>query len=60
MNLTANIRTDALIVVESETKGQVFTCSESLSFWGGVDPDTGRLLTHIIQIMELPSLEKLF
>ena len=44
MNLTTNIRTDALIVVESETKGQVFTCSESLSFWGGVDPDTGKII----------------
>ena len=44
MNLAANIRTDALIIVENDTKGKVFTCSESLSFWGGVDPDTGKII----------------
>jgi len=39
-----NKKTDAVLFVENEAKGQIFTCSESLSFWGGVDPNTGEII----------------
>nr|WP_290129070.1 aconitase family protein [Hoeflea alexandrii] len=33
--------------VQNDTRGDVLTCREGLSFWGGVDPDTGRIIdTH--------------
>lgn len=34
----------ATLFVENDTKGQVLTCKEGLSFWGGVDPDTGVII----------------
>ena len=30
--------------MKNEAKGQVVTCKEGLSFWGGVDPDTGVII----------------
>ena len=42
--MTVNKKTDAVLFVENEAKGQIFSCSESLSFWGGVDPNTGGII----------------
>lgn len=32
------------LFVSNATKGEVLTCQEGLSFWGGVDPDTGAII----------------
>lgn len=32
------------IILASEAEGEVLVCDEGLSFWGGVDPDTGRVI----------------
>lgn len=32
------------LVVEGDAEGEVLVCPEGLSFWGGVDPDTGRII----------------
>lgn len=32
------------IFVTSDAKGEVLVCKEGLSFWGGVDPDTGVII----------------
>ncbi len=35
------------LLVHNDTGGEVLTCREGLSFWGGVDPDTGVIIdTH--------------
>ena len=37
----------ARAIIPGEAKGPVIACDEGLSFWGGVDPDTGRIIdTH--------------
>ena len=43
-NLTVNIVNEPTIFVQNEAQGQIFVCDESLSFWGGVDPDTGTII----------------
>lgn len=35
---------EATLLVSSNTSGQVLTCREGLSFWGGVDPETGVII----------------
>lgn len=37
-------RDTATLFVQNDAKGEVLTCREGLSFWGGVDPDTGRII----------------
>ena len=34
----------ALLVVPADVEGEIVVCSEGLSFWGGVDPDTGVVI----------------
>lgn len=34
----------ATILVEGNADGQIVSCQEGLSFWGGVDPDTGEII----------------
>ena len=34
----------ALQLVEGSASGEVLACAEGLSFWGGVDPLTGRII----------------
>ncbi|WP_205756049.1 aconitase family protein [Labrenzia sp. 011] len=34
----------ATLFVERDAKGEVLNCREGLSFWGGVDPDTGVII----------------
>lgn len=34
----------ALLIVPADANGEVIDCREGLSFWGGVDPDTGRVI----------------
>ncbi|TDT77361.1 putative aconitase subunit 1 [Litoreibacter halocynthiae] len=34
----------AMILVQNNAEGDVLTCVEGLSFWGGVDPDTGVII----------------
>jgi predicted aconitase/predicted aconitase with swiveling domain len=36
--------TKAEVLVKSNAKGKIFVCDEGLSFWGGVDPHTGRII----------------
>ncbi|WP_420406829.1 aconitase X [Hoeflea sp.] len=36
--------TEPTLLVPRDAKGEVLTCSEGLSFWGGVDPDTGVII----------------
>ncbi|NNE80551.1 MAG: DUF521 domain-containing protein [Silicimonas sp.] len=42
------VRNDkALLIVPADVEAEVITCNEGLSFWGGVDPDTGMVIdTH--------------
>lgn len=38
---------EATLFVQNDTGGEVLACREGLSFWGGVDPDTGVIIdTH--------------
>ena len=39
-----DFRTNAEIIVNTNVKGEIFECSEGLSFWGGVDPETGCII----------------
>lgn len=34
----------SVLLVQNDVKGHVLTCSEGVSFWGGVDPDTGVII----------------
>ena len=34
----------ARLVVPADVEGEIVVCSEGLSFWGGVDPDTGVVI----------------
>ena len=34
----------ALLIVPADAKANVIACREGLSFWGGVDPDTGTVI----------------
>ena len=34
----------AKLVVPAAVEGPVLVCSEGLSFWGGVDPETGKVI----------------
>lgn len=36
--------TPATILVATKAKGEVLPCKDGLSFWGGVDPDTGVII----------------
>jgi cis-L-3-hydroxyproline dehydratase len=31
-------------IVDGEAKGEILALSEGISFWGGIDPDTGRVI----------------
>jgi cis-L-3-hydroxyproline dehydratase len=42
--VTKNTTQKSVLFVKNEAKGQVVTCKEGLSFWGGVDPDTGVII----------------
>ncbi|MEM5475490.1 aconitase family protein [Pacificibacter sp. AS14] len=42
--MMTNTEHTAVIFVKSDADGQVLTCTEGLSFWGGVDPDTGQII----------------
>ena len=45
--MTMPARSEASLLVQNDTRGKVLTCREGLSFWGGVDPDTGAIIdTH--------------
>ncbi len=37
-------RTDAICLVQQDATGPVMLCREGLSFWGGVDPDSGVII----------------
>ena len=34
----------ACILTKGDVSGEILVCSEGLSFWGGVDPDTGAII----------------
>ena len=34
----------ARLVVPAQVHGDIIVCADGLSFWGGVDPDTGRVI----------------
>ena len=36
--------TAATLFINADAKGQILVCEEGLSFWGGVDPDTARII----------------
>lgn len=45
--MTVPAGSEATLFVQNDTRGNVLTCREGLSFWGGVDPDTGTIIdTH--------------
>lgn len=45
MNLLADTKKEqSFIFIEGEASGEVLVCDEGLSFWGGIDPDTGRII----------------
>lgn len=33
-----------LILAAGEARGDVLACRDGLSFWGGVDPESGRII----------------
>jgi len=35
---------ESIIFVKNNVEGDVLVCDEGLSFWGGVDPDTGEII----------------
>ena len=35
---------EAIIFVQNNVEGEVVVCNEGVSFWGGVDPDTGVII----------------
>ena len=37
---------EAIIFVQNNLEGDVVVCDEGLSFWGGVDPDTGEIIDN--------------
>ncbi len=37
-------RSTSCLFVEGHASGDILVCSEGLSFWGGVDPDTGNII----------------
>ena len=39
-----NENTAATLFINADAKGQILVCEEGLSFWGGVDPDTARII----------------
>jgi predicted aconitase/predicted aconitase with swiveling domain len=45
--MTMRTENEATLFVQNDTRGAVLACREGLSFWGGVDPDTGAIIdTH--------------
>lgn len=40
----ADMGTTDRIILAAEASGDILVCGEGLSFWGGVDPDTGRVI----------------
>lgn len=42
--MMTNTEHAAVLFVKSDIAGPVLTCTEGLSFWGGVDPDTGQVI----------------
>jgi hypothetical protein len=42
--MSLNTPPQALLFVDCDAAGSVMTCEEGLSFWGGVDPDTGTII----------------
>ena len=39
-----NENTAATLFINADAKGQILVCEEGLSFWGGVDPDTAKII----------------
>ena len=39
-----NENTAATIFVNADAKGEILVCKEGLSFWGGVDPETAKII----------------
>jgi predicted aconitase with swiveling domain len=37
---------DARVLVEGEAGGEALVLAEPLSFWGGLDPSSGRIIDH--------------
>lgn len=42
--MTSDMDPKATLFVQNNTSGKILTCKEGLSFWGGVDPDTGVII----------------
>lgn len=42
--MTLDTELNAVLFVQNDSNGQILTCKEGLSFWGGVDPDTGTII----------------
>ena len=42
--LSDGTREQSCIFIEGEASGEVLACAEGLSFWGGVDPDSGNII----------------
>lgn len=42
--LSDGAREQSCIFIEGEASGEVLVCAEGLSFWGGVDPDSGSII----------------
>ena len=35
---------EAVSIVQRDVQGKIFECVEGLSFWGGVDPESGKII----------------
>ena len=42
--MTQHLATQNTVFVENAVKGKILVFQEGLSFWGGVDPDTGKII----------------
>ena len=39
-----NRESEGKILVQESTSGEILLCPDGLSFWGGIDPDTGTII----------------
>ena len=37
-------KSDGKILIQADISGEILLCPEGLSFWGGVDPETGTII----------------
>ena len=44
---------EAIIFVQNNVEGDVVVCNEGVSFWGGVDPETGVVIDIHLSLIHI-------